>query len=208
MRPGTRVRIAALVLAALGILLLGYCARRPAMTPSAADSGPVSHGTGQGTAGATRSGSEAVRPPALPPHRIRCGLSVCSGQEVCCLGQVPTCMAPAEGCPRGALRMECDDRTDCPVGEVCCGKAGRYACATKCLHISWQLCSTDSECATGKCFRGSCAVATGGTQLQLPVTRSTASVVPHSATTSGNAIARPPATAPPLPRATSSTWPR
>ncbi len=204
MRPTARVRVAALVLGALGVLLLGYCARRPPVTARSAGRGPPASRTSN-SEGTGRASAERVQRSAPPPHRIRCGPADCTGQQICCLGQVPACIPPGESCAAGDLPMECDDRADCPAGEVCCGEPGRYACAPRCLHVSWQLCSTDGECATGKCFHGSCAVATGSPRLRLPLTRSTASVVPSSPGTPGKAIARPaaiarpPATARPLP---------
>jgi hypothetical protein len=67
-------------------------------------------------------------------------------------GATSTCIATADNC-QGA-DQECDDKADCPAGQICCaggggGGGGSFGatCQTTCQGI--QLCKAANECTDG-----------------------------------------------------------
>jgi hypothetical protein len=51
-----------------------------------------------------------------------------------------------------AVRIECDEPSDCPQGDVCCGDltSGSQTCATTCLGV--ELCRCDEQCSGTSCL--------------------------------------------------------
>ena len=98
---------------------------------SSGASGSSSSGS-SGSSGTSSSGGPKDAgndPPPPPPSTIRCGgaKSCTAGAEICCrswFGQGPPTYAcePAGfvACAAGTS-IACDDETDCPNGQVCCG---------------------------------------------------------------------------------------
>lgn len=50
----------------------------------------------------------------------------CGGGNVCCLrqsgsGKTMTCVGSGANACNGGVRLGCDDRSDCGIGQICCG---------------------------------------------------------------------------------------
>jgi hypothetical protein len=100
------------------------------------------------------------------PGSINCASTPCSlASNFCCT--CPNCFPPFPtfcsptfpGCVTGAA-LQCDDRTDCSGGDVCCGAfpSGAFAgtscqasCASAAASGDVQFCNVDAECAKGTC---------------------------------------------------------
>jgi hypothetical protein len=80
-----------------------------------------------------------------------CGATTCTGTEVCCIGSVTTCKAPAL-CP--SQSFQCDGAEDCAGGTCCFGNGGQGGSecqtGTNCGAIA---CHDDGDCggATPAC---------------------------------------------------------
>lgn len=93
-------------------------------------------------------------------HTIRCNGAMCTGSDVCCVELSPggnflsgTCKARAS-C--ATTFFECDSKSDCPQGKVCCAKTngGSYvwpgaSCQSSCASPDRELCEEDAECSGG-----------------------------------------------------------
>lgn len=106
---------------------------------------------------------------AVPPYRrVHCGTDTCGAAEACCFGLAPHCASAVSDCDPSELAMLCDDAQDCPGNQVCCGQNRQFRCQAKCEVAGWQLCATDSECATGACANGNCVSLVKPSGLALP----------------------------------------
>jgi hypothetical protein len=106
-----------------------------------------------------------------PTRTIACGTSVCSASDVCCVtpdvgGREPRYACQAATGPGGlpsacaGARFECDSKSDCAAGEVCCAsflaQSNRYTgarCARSCEATvgtrAVEFC--DPKAATSEC---------------------------------------------------------
>jgi hypothetical protein len=99
---------------------------------SSSSSGKPGTSTSSSSSGGTTKKDSGVdtgpQPPQPPKHPIPCGEGApCeAGSQVCCAsvkdtGSTYQCKPAAPGACPGALRIACDDRTDCPADQICCG---------------------------------------------------------------------------------------
>lgn len=103
--------------------------------------------------------------------RVRCVDTTCLvGTQVCCDSRDGArCVSPEQPCPPFATRYECDETADCAAGQHCCKGARLAACVEgSCADGQRQLCSDDSECATGSCWMGTTCAKPSGGKLQMP----------------------------------------
>jgi hypothetical protein len=96
------------------------------------------------------------------PGSVTCAGTACAiSSNICCTcpGCFPpfptSCFPSFPGCVTG-VPVQCDDRTDCASGQVCCGKYSgatfsKAACQASCASADVQLCNVDAECAHGTC---------------------------------------------------------
>jgi hypothetical protein len=139
-----------------------------------------SSGTGSSSGG--RSSSSSSSSSGSSGGTSTCGGTVCTSRQVCCVSTTSGTQActPTASCT--GLALACGDSTTCPAGNVCCftatlggggggggGFGGASACKATCPTggLSFQLCSTDSECAKGvtcqaTMFGGKVCGGTGG----------------------------------------------
>ena len=175
-------------------------------TGSSAGSSTGSSGSGgsTGSTGST-SGSPAGHDAGAHDASLTCGVQVpstailddaggivCGGgscdltMNTCCVAADATsmCVSGHSGCKGfggnilGAAQFECDQITDCPSGQVCCGYLNSTSAGAKCQDVSGngnkctpaptgmmgsvQFCQKTCECKDGSaCIAQSCATAPG-----------------------------------------------
>lgn len=115
--------------------------------------------------------SSAKRIVPTGKFRVRCVDTTCLvGAQVCCDSRDGArCVSPEQACPPFATRYECDETADCAAGQRCCKGARLAACAEgSCAEGQRQLCSDDSECATGSCWMGTTCAKPSAGRLQMP----------------------------------------
>ena len=115
--------------------------------------------------------SSATRIVPTGKFRVRCVDTTCLvGTQVCCDSRDGArCVSPEQACPPFATRYECDETADCAAGQRCCKAARLAACAEgSCAEGQRQLCSDDSECATGSCWMGTTCAKPSAGRLQMP----------------------------------------
>lgn len=104
---------------------------------SSSSSSSSSGGKGGSTSSSSSSGGTTKKdsgvdtgppPPQPPQHPIQCGNNApcAAGSQVCCAsvkdtGSTYQCKPAAPTACPGAIRVACDDRTDCPADQICCG---------------------------------------------------------------------------------------
>jgi hypothetical protein len=153
-----------------------------------ASSDSSSNGTDTGTDDPGDSGGEKDAQPDVQkggatPGKVACGSASCNvPDQTCCLvgdGGTDNCATGTGAACGPALRVRCDDISDCPgadAGDVCCGTASfsldsgpppalYYAGAsTTCRQKStcgdnnneYQYCKTDQECGDKPCVTQVC----------------------------------------------------
>jgi hypothetical protein len=138
----------------------------------------ASSGTGSAPGSSTGSGSSdtydagpCVGPSggeSCDPGNVECGSAQCAvPQNECCLGtgNSASCLAPSASC--AGNEQACDEKSDCPDGQICCLKVTdingdfKISCqtGTTCPTgglASAQICKTNAECSTGSCSLYSC----------------------------------------------------
>jgi hypothetical protein len=127
---------------------------------SSTSSGGSTTSSGGTTDGGTTDGGTSSGASSGTPNQISCGTATCnSTTQKCCttfeMGSlVSSCIATADDCQGGA--QACDDKTDCPAGQICCaggggggGGGGGFGatCVTNCNGI--QICKAANECTDG-----------------------------------------------------------
>jgi hypothetical protein len=124
-------------------------------------------------AGVDLAGADLAEPPdlAMPPGpdlasvdlsgpppggSVECGAQSCSGATPICCRPMPygagTCIAPGGAC--ASLEFPCDDRSDCPPGEICCNVLGSgSACTTAAACTAMmgrEMCHVATDCPVGE----------------------------------------------------------
>lgn len=123
---------------------------------STTSSGGSTSSSGGGTDGGGTDGGASSS--GGTPNQVACGTATCNGAtQKCCTtfsqgtGVVSTCVAKADAC-QGA-EQACDDKTDCPAGQICCaggGAGGGFgsSCQATCGQ-GIQMCKAANECTDG-----------------------------------------------------------
>ena len=104
----------------------------PSSSSGSTSSGGSSSGSSGSSSGETKDAGKDSAPPPAPGASIYCGQTVpgttCNaGSQICC-GRWNGSNKPKFACEptglvacAGGTDIACDDRTDCPAGQVCCG---------------------------------------------------------------------------------------
>lgn len=123
--------------------------------PADAADGGNADADGGGTDASVDGDAGVANDAATDAGTIACGATTCAATtQVCCiaLDGTETCAASGGAAPCGAaIERACDDRTDCPSGQICCATLGALyvgsTCAATCAGAARQLCKSTSECA-------------------------------------------------------------
>jgi hypothetical protein len=125
---------------------------------------PTDAGTTKDAEPSTDPGKDAGEPPPPPPAaKVRCGDDACNaGSEYCCASyagqgkaklecQSTLLSVPLPLC--NGVKLACDDQSDCPSGQVCCGtvdngKVAGTSCRASCQGGA-RLC--DPKAAVDEC---------------------------------------------------------
>jgi hypothetical protein len=144
-----------------GVVLAAACGGSSS-NPGGAGSGSTSGGTsGSSSGGSSGTGT----PQTIADAGVACGLTPCTGSQVCCYGSglMPSCVDPGS-C--GGSTLTCSSKGDCTSGSCCftyqydggtTTDGGRPAtpsgfaaeCQDTCDTTSFALCTTSSDCPDG-----------------------------------------------------------
>jgi hypothetical protein len=135
--------------------------------PGSTEGGPIDAGSpdasGAGAPDASQLGGDGGLSACLVPEggasctpgTVSCGNSSCStATDYCCAASDGggTCNPNDAGTCASGVRVACNEAADCPSGSVCCqlDAYGPHSatCETSCPTGYFQVCRTDSECAT------------------------------------------------------------
>ena len=141
-----------------------------AATPAGGSSNADTTGDAVGTAGTNAAFSSdagtvlTTDAASMGAGQILCAGGPCFMPNYCCWvplgagGGLPwptTCM-PIVPCSNQGIPLGCDDTTDCPAGNVCCGVlaiGGGSACIPEGECADAQLCRSDAECSAPRVCR-------------------------------------------------------
>lgn len=124
---------------------------------STSSSGGVTDGSATTDGSTNTDGGTSSGASSGTPNSVTCGTATCNTTtQKCCstfqqgMGIVQSCVAKAADCQGG--EQSCDDKTDCPAGQICCaggGPGGGFgaSCQTTCNGI--QICKAANECTDG-----------------------------------------------------------
>lgn len=100
------------------------------------------------------------------PGQVQCNGAPCNvSTHFCCADDTKSSSCVASGSTCGANALHCDEKADCPAGQVCCLIAKSFSnadarCQTSCSGglFAIQLCKTNAECLGGaKCVVQTCS---------------------------------------------------
>ncbi len=116
-----------------------------------------------------------------PMGQVSCGGATCmTPMQYCCQGMAMdggsalSCVMGGGACNKDGRRM-CDDKADCPMGEVCCYEANNgllgSSCRATCGMNRVQACKTSPECQMdgGMCAMHSCMGGAGTVMTCAPI---------------------------------------
>jgi hypothetical protein len=130
------------------------------------------NGDGDDDQGSVDAGDAGRTKITSTPGLVACGSAYCTLPQICCVRGAWTnakCV-DADECQGYDVPIACDEKADCTGKNVCCRTAGlatlndasvvrsEYTCQSSCAGQSSQQCGTDSECDSGKCWTGDCAL--------------------------------------------------
>jgi hypothetical protein len=131
------------------------------------DASPVGVASSSPDAGADAT-PDVVEAPPPGAGKIACGSSECTAgsDNYCCAGYgAPSFSCKndnsflAGACSGGAAHaLFCDEKADCPTGQVCCDQPDGIGTLAQCASTRGGgkvLCKTDKDCPTGKTCTGS-----------------------------------------------------
>ena len=114
------------------------------------EAGDAAGADGNAADAATIDAAGDVRRLPATPGQIECFGATCSSatSQSCCFDTDAGTTQCASSCASGLVPIECDEKTDCAPGRVCCvGLFGNADCQPTCTGE--RLCHTDDECDVG-----------------------------------------------------------